>query len=109
MAAAVEENRSDESRTAMFRPIFLAETYVHPRGRCERVQCLSKVGAIQHSSLCRFSITRTAVLSRERRRRRTSRAALQAHTVPLFLEGPTRRMKVLKTKEEKKALYEQVG
>ncbi len=36
-------------------------------------------------------------------------AALQAHTVPLFLEGPTRRMKVLKTKEEKKALYEQVG
>jgi len=38
-----------------------------------------------------------------------SAAALQAHTVPLFLEGPTRRMKVLKTKEEKKALYEQVG
>lgn len=39
----------------------------------------------------------------------TRTAALQAHTVPLFLEGPTRRMKVLKTKAEKKALYEQVG
>jgi hypothetical protein len=34
--------------------------------------------------------------------------AFKTHTVPLFLEGPTRSMKVLKSKEEKKSVYEMV-
>lgn len=33
---------------------------------------------------------------------------LQVRTVPLFLEGPTRRMKILKTQEEQSALYQKV-
>jgi hypothetical protein len=34
--------------------------------------------------------------------------AFKTHAVPLFLEGPTRSMKVLKSKEDKKAVYEMV-